>query len=69
MIEKCVKLQADNAKATEKMEALEEKVNKSRNRNSSLGSDGDYNSVAEMKDHMKHARQILIQFIQKLPYS
>lgn len=36
----------------------------------SIGSDGDdYSSVQEMKDHLKHARQILISFIQKLPYS
>jgi len=36
----------------------------------SIGSDGEeYSSVQEMKDHLKHARQILIGFIQKLPYS
>ena len=62
MIQKCVTLQT-------KCEQLETKVNDSRKRNSSLGSDDDYNSVQEMKEHLKHARQILIQFIQKLPYS
>ena len=40
------------------------------NTRNSIGSDGDeYSSVAEMKDHLKHARQLLIQFITKLPYS
>ena len=32
-------------------------------------SDGDFESVAEMREHLKHARQIVIQFIQKTPYS
>ena len=36
----------------------------------SIGSDGEeYSSVDEMKSHLKHARSILISFIQKLPYS
>ena len=36
----------------------------------SIGSDGDeYSSVQEMKDHLKHARQILSNYMCKLPYS
>lgn len=36
----------------------------------SIGSDGeDYNSVHEMKEHLKHARQILIQYLCKVPFS
>ena len=50
----------------EKLE-LEEQLGSSRNnltRQNSIGSDGeDYNSVSEMKDHLKHARQILINFL------
>lgn len=42
--------------------------NSSMTRNS-VGSDEDYSSVQEMKDHLKHARHILVQFICKLQYS
>ena len=36
----------------------------------SIGSDGDeFSSVQDMKDHLKHTRQILIQFISKIPFS
>ena len=57
----------------EKLEALEKEQGKdnrggiSRN---SINSDGDeYKTVDEMREHLKHARQLLISFIQKLPYS
>ena len=72
-------LQAKNQQNEEEKQGLEERLeqfegdgkggggHQSRN---SFASDGDdYSSVAEMKDHLKHARQILISFIQKLPYS
>ena len=35
----------------------------------SIGSEEEYGSVQEMKDHLRHARQILSNFMQKLPYS
>jgi predicted nuclease with TOPRIM domain len=34
----------------------------------SIGSDDEYQTVSEMKDHLNHARQILIQFIVKVPF-
>ena len=51
-------------------ERVEELVKELKPRRNSMGSEGEeYGSVAEMKEHLKHTRQILIQFIQKLPYS
>jgi len=61
MITKNVQLQASIASLTDEVETLEQKNRN--NRDQSIGSDGDYGSVQEMKDHLKHARQILIQFI------
>jgi hypothetical protein len=53
----------------ERIEDLEKKGNGGTGRQS-INSDGEeYSSVDEMKNHLKHARQILISFIQKLPYS
>ena len=44
-------------------------TNKHSTRNS-IGSDGDeYTSVEEMKTNLKHARQNLISFLCKIPYS
>ena len=49
------------------VDAKDDKVGMSRN---SINSDGDeYKTVDEMREHLKHARQLLISFIQKLPYS
>lgn len=57
----------------DKIETLEKdqgKENKSVLSRHSINSDGDeYKSVEEMRDHLKHARQLLIAFIKKLPYS
>ena len=70
-IEQVRKLELENSEMREKLESQgKEKSNTFNNTRNSIGSDGDdYGSVQEMKDHLKHARQILIQFIQKLPYS
>lgn len=38
-------------------------------RNSINSDDDGYKSVEEMREHLKHARQLLGTFIQKLPYS
>ena len=62
MEEKCENLMEQNKDMDEKIEELE-KNQKGVTRNS-IGSDGEeYNSVDEMRNHLKHARQILIQFI------
>jgi chromosome segregation ATPase len=51
----------------EKGQGKEPKGGLSRN---SINSDGDeYKTVEEMREHLKHARQLLGTFIQKLPYS
>ena len=53
--------------ALQKGTGQEDKVAQSRH---SIGSDGDeYKTVEEMREHLKHARQLLIAFIQKLPYT
>lgn len=66
--EKSETLMEQNKDMDDRIEDLE-KNQKGVTRNS-VGSDGEeYNSVDEMKNHLKHARSILIQFIQKLPYS
>jgi hypothetical protein len=58
-----------NSDLDERIEDLEKKGNGGTGRQS-INSDGEeYSSVDEMKNHLKHARQILISFIQKLPYS
>jgi hypothetical protein len=66
--EKNEMLQDQNKDLDDKIEDLEKKGSGvTRN---SIGSDGEeYSSVEEMKSHLKHARSILISFIQKLPYS
>ena len=57
----------------DKIETLEKdqgKENKGAISRHSINSDGDeYKNVEEMRDHLKHARQLLIAFIKKLPYS
>lgn len=66
--DKSIKLQMDKATLQDKVDTFE--MQGKNNTRSSIGSDGDeYTSVQDMKDNLKHARQILIQFIQKLPYS
>lgn len=44
-------------------EKLESHKGKDTTGRASITSDGDFESVTEMRDHLKHARQILIQFI------
>lgn len=54
----------------ESLDAGEAKANKGGHSRNSITSDGDeYKTVEEMREHLKHARQLLISFIQKLPYS
>ena len=63
--EKCKDLEAESRKLQKQLD----KMIKEQQRNS-IGSDGDeYSSVAEMKESLKHAREMLNQFLQKLPYS
>ena len=63
--EKCKDLEAESRKLQKQLD----KMIKEQQRNS-IGSDGDeYSSVAEMKESLKHAREMLSQFLQKLPYS
>ena len=65
MLFNCEKLEKEKASVTEKLEALEKgKMNDTGISRNSIGSDGDeYSSVQEMKLSLKHARQVLIQFI------
>ena len=62
-----------NMELEEKVETLEKeqgKDNKAGMSRNSINSDGDeYKTVEEMREHLKHARQLLGTFIQKLPYS
>ena len=61
------KVEGEKQELEDRLEQASKGASISRN---SIGSDGDeYSSVQEMKDHLNHARQILIGFIQKLPYS
>lgn len=63
------KLNKAKIELTSQLEEFEKGArNQSQSRNS-ITSDEDYSSVTEMKDHLKHAREILIQFICKLNYS
>lgn len=65
LLEKCKDLEAESKKIQKQLD----KMIKEQQRNS-IGSDGDeYSSVAEMKESLKHAREMLSQFLQKLPYS
>ena len=62
--EKYKELEIEN----QKLSSLQEE--KKEEHRTSITSDGDeYSSVQEMKDHLKHARQILISFLTKLPFS
>jgi hypothetical protein len=47
-------------KNRELLQRVEEMGNESKPRRNSITSDEDYGSVQEMKEHLKHTRQILI---------
>ena len=67
LVGKNQKVESEKQELEDRLEQAGKGASISRN---SIGSDGDeYSSVQEMKDHLNHARQILIGFIQKLPYS
>ena len=63
LLEKNQKVEDEKRDLEDKIEQLEAdgKNGGGYNTRNSIGSDGDdYSSVQEMKDHLKHARQILI---------
>lgn len=71
-IENNTKLEEECKRLTEENKGLQKQIDKQirEMQRNSIGSDGDeYSSVAEMKESLKHAREMLSQFLQKLPYS
>ena len=62
------KVEIEKQDMEERLEDIDRKNSNDMSRKS-IGSEEDYSSVQEMKDHLRHARQILSNFMQKLPYS
>ena len=74
LLDKLQKVQKDNQDAAEDKERLQienkeltsridELAKDPKGNRTSITSDEEYSSVQEMKEHLKHTRQILIQYI------
>lgn len=69
LLVKYQKVEIDKQDLEDRIEELDRNGQNTNLSRKSIGSEEEYSSVSEMKDHLKHARQILSNFMQKLPYS